>query len=75
MSQIKYIRENVFKMKRQQDFADAIGVDQSAVSRWENGGSPSLEAMTAIREAAKARKIRWNDSLFFSPSKPVGAEQ
>ena len=70
MNPIKHIREQVFKMKRQQEFADAIGVDQSAVSRSERGASPSLEAMAAIRSEALRRKLRWNDKLFFeAPSK------
>jgi transcriptional regulator with XRE-family HTH domain len=74
MNAIKNIRENVFKMKRQQEFADAIGVDQSAVSRWERGASPSLEAMAAIRGAAQKRRLRWNDKLFFeAPSEKEDA--
>lgn len=71
MSQIKHIREKVFKMNRQSDFAAAIGVDQSAVSRWENGASPSHEAMVAIRNVALERKLKWNDRLFFEmPATP-----
>ncbi|MBA9034965.1 hypothetical protein HNR29_005529 [Rhizobium leguminosarum] len=32
--------------------------------------APSLDEMKAIRDAAEARKIKWNDRLFFETPKP-----
>lgn len=67
MNAIRHIRKNVFRLK-QQEFAAIAGVQQSTVSRWERGeASPSLDEMAAIRTAAKDRRIKWNDGLFFAP--------
>jgi transcriptional regulator with XRE-family HTH domain len=70
MNAIRHIRKNVFRL-RQQDFAAIAGVQQSTVSRWEKGeAAPSLDEMAAIRDAARARRLRWNDRLFFeTPAK------
>jgi transcriptional regulator with XRE-family HTH domain len=65
MNQIKFIRTQVFKVT-QQEFADMAGVRQGSVSRWENGGAPSLEEMQKIRDAAFERDIQWDDAWFFS---------
>jgi transcriptional regulator with XRE-family HTH domain len=64
MSAIRHIRREVFKAT-QAEFAALAGVTQASVSRWETGGSPSLDEMQAIREAAGARGIKWNDAWFF----------
>ncbi|WP_127524647.1 helix-turn-helix transcriptional regulator [Mesorhizobium sp. Z1-4] len=64
MSAIRHIRTEVFKLK-QAEFAVAIGVSQSTVSRWEKGVAPSLTEMQAIRSAAVERGYDWNDALFF----------
>ena len=66
MNPMKHIRKNLFKAN-QQAFAQIAGVQQSTISRWENGaGAPSLEEMQRIREAAaKLKGVRWNDRLFF----------
>lgn len=64
MSPIQHVRKNIFRMK-QADFAALAGVAQPTVSRWERGGSPTLAEMQAIREAATARGIRWQDKWFF----------
>lgn len=65
MNAIKHIRKNVFKAT-QQEFAEIAGVQQSTVHRWERGVPPTLTEMNAIREAARARKLKWNDALFFN---------
>lgn len=59
----------------QAQFAAALGVDQSTVSRWEQGKlSPGLEAVAKIRALArqeqfvrawKKRALRWSDALLF----------
>jgi transcriptional regulator with XRE-family HTH domain len=64
MNAIKFIRKTVFKVT-QAEFADIAGVVQASVSRWENGIAPSLDEMQAIRSAAAARGIEWNDAWFF----------
>ncbi|GEM_PF-2239189 len=74
MNAIRHIRKNVFRL-RQQDFAAIAGVQQSTVSRWEKGeASPSLSEMAAIRDAARSRRLRWNDRLFFEAPTPSSQE-
>jgi DNA-binding transcriptional regulator YiaG len=68
MNALKHIRKNVFKLT-QAEFSAIAGVTQATVSRWENGVAPSLDEMKAIRAAAEARKIKWNDRLFFETPK------
>lgn len=73
MNTLRHIRKSVFKLT-QQEFAAIAGVQQSTVSRWENGdAAPSLEEMAAIRRAAQERRIRWNDRLFFEGPTPEKA--
>ena len=72
MNAITHIRKKVFRLT-QQEFAVIAGVQQSMVSRWENGhAAPTLDEMARIREAAGARKIRWSDKFFFeAPARPA----
>lgn len=70
MSAIRHIRKQVFKV-RQAEFAAIAGVTQATVSRWERGGAPSLEEMQRIREAAAARRLRWQDKWFFEMPSPA----
>jgi len=43
-------------------------VSQATVSRWENGeGSPSLENIIALRQAAARKGIAWDHEWLFSP--------
>lgn len=68
MSAIRHIRKKVFGVT-QQEFAAIAGVQQSTISRWENGeAAPTLDEMGRIREAAKGRKLKskWDDRLFFA---------
>lgn len=64
MSTIRHIRKTVFNVS-QSEFAAIAGVTQATVSRWENGVSPSLDEMKAIRDAALSRDLAWDDSIFF----------
>jgi transcriptional regulator with XRE-family HTH domain len=74
MSAIRHIRCHVFGVT-QAEFAALAGVTQASVSRWETGVAPSLDDMRAIREAAVARGIDWNDAWFFElPADAVAAE-
>jgi transcriptional regulator with XRE-family HTH domain len=68
MNAIHHIRCNVFGVT-QKDFASFAGVQQSTVSRWENGTAvPSLAELQSIRKAAAKRKLKakWDDRLFFA---------
>lgn len=69
MNAIRHIRKNVFGVT-QHEFAAIAGVQQASVSRWENGGAPTLEEMQRIRAAASepGRKLKrkWRDDLFFT---------
>lgn len=65
MKPITHIRKKVFGMSQAQ-FAEALGVSQSTVSRWDSGTAvPTQTEMEAIRELASKRSIEWNDSWFF----------
>jgi transcriptional regulator with XRE-family HTH domain len=64
MNALRYIRKHVFQVT-QTEFADLAGVGQASVSRWENGVAPSLDEMQAIRRAAAARGLAWDDRWFF----------
>jgi transcriptional regulator with XRE-family HTH domain len=65
MHPIKKIRRDIFRTT-QSAFADIAGVNQATVSRWERGEfEPSRDEMAKIRDEARRRRIRWNDSLFF----------
>ena len=69
MNTIKHIRKAVFGVT-QQAFAEIAGVQQSTISRWENGdAAPTLDEMERIRAATKGRKLKakWDDRLFFAP--------
>lgn len=61
---VRFIRLAIFKVS-QEEFAAIAKVAQPSVSRWENGGSPSLEEMQNIRKEAVARKLPWDDRWFF----------
>lgn len=67
MHALIHIRKVVFGLT-QKDFAEAVKVHQSTVSRWETGElCPSSHEMGAIRDLAKARGIEWDDRWFFEP--------
>lgn len=46
-------------------FADAVGVTQPTVWRWENGSEPKRDALQKIRDAALERGLDWDDKFFF----------
>ena len=72
MTPIQFIRTEVFKAK-QSEFAEIAQVAQATVSRWENGGSPSLDEMRNIRETAFRRGLAWSDTWFFVVPSQVAA--
>jgi DNA-binding transcriptional regulator YiaG len=68
MNAIARIRKSRLKLS-QAAFAAALGVSQSAVSRWETGETElSLSEMNKIRDLAAARGIAWNNDWFFETS-------
>ena len=65
MNAMAKIRKTVFNMP-QAAFADAVGVNQSTISRWESGHlHPGRPEMEAIRELAAGLDVLWSDSWFF----------
>lgn len=65
MSPLLRIRSEILKIS-QAEMAEVAGVTQPTVSRWEAGMSePSRDALMRIREAARRKKIKWNDAWFF----------
>ena len=65
MHPMAHLRKNIFELS-QRDFAAAIGVNQSTVSRWEAAElEPSRSEMAAIRALAERRAIEWHDRWFF----------
>lgn len=74
MSTIRHIRTEVFQLS-QAEFASLAGVGQGSVSRWENGTPLSLQEMQAIREAAIARGIAWDDKWFFEIPPPAASAE
>jgi len=66
----KHIRECVFGIRTQSEFADLLGYEQATVSRFENGMPFSSGAMKRIRELAAKRAIKWDNNWFFEAPKP-----
>lgn len=73
MTPIENIRRNIFKMKRQVEFAKCIGVSSSTVHRWENGAPMTSDNMQLIRDAADRLDIAWDDRWFFEIPKEHAA--
>jgi transcriptional regulator with XRE-family HTH domain len=69
MSTIAHVRKQVLGLN-QAELAALTGVSQATVSRWERGGlQPSLRELTIMRDEAKRRGKRWNDTWFFEEPK------
>jgi transcriptional regulator with XRE-family HTH domain len=65
MSTIKHIRLTIFQMD-QKEFAKAVGVNQSTVSKWERGATLTLKNVVGLRRAAIDLGLPWSDELLFS---------
>lgn len=62
----RFIREHVFGIASQHEFAAALGYEQATVSRFENGVRRiSVECQERIRALARARGIEWDNNWFF----------
>jgi transcriptional regulator with XRE-family HTH domain len=66
----QYIRTHVFRCETQEEFAHLLGYNQSQISRFERR-TLSRQAQERIRDAAKKKKIRWDDRWFFEVPKSV----
>lgn len=69
-----HIRTRVFKCASQDEFAVIFGTTQASVSRWERDGRIPAHKQEAVRQAARDRKITWDDSWFFDVPAQAEAE-
>jgi transcriptional regulator with XRE-family HTH domain len=62
----RFIRESVFGISTQHEFAKLLRYEQATVSRFESGARRmSLDAQERIRALARRRGIRWDNNWFF----------
>ena len=60
-----FVRRLVFGMT-QAVYAEALGLRQGTVSKWESAGKfTSVEAMERVRALGEAQKIKFNDTWLF----------
>lgn len=71
MTPARFIREAVFGIQTQREFASLLQYEQATISRFENGVPFSSEAQRRIRTLAQLRKIDWDNNWFFEVP-PVG---
>lgn len=65
MSSLFHVRKNVLQIT-QSEMAALTGARQATVSRWERGElEPDRRQLTAIRDEAKRRGLKWDDRWFF----------
>ena len=75
MTPMLYIRERVFQVTTQTEWAESLGVAQSTVSRWESGLSkPESDVLLRLRSLAYQWDIQWNDDWFFAAPSPAAEE-
>ena len=71
-SPARFIRECVFGVKTQDEFAQMLGYQQATISRFETGEQPlSTKAQERIRHLARRRRIDWDNNWFFEVPKNV----
>lgn len=73
MTPARYIREHVFGIRTQREFAEALGYEQATISRFESGLQFSSEAQKRIRDLAAARCVSWDNNWFFAVPQHGGA--
>lgn len=68
----RYIREHIFEVATQWEFAAMLGYEQATISRFETGTCPfSSGAQRKIRDLAAKRGIDWDNNWFFDvPNSP-----
>ena len=68
----RFIRERVFGVKTQDEFAQLLGYQQATISRFETGEQPlSTKAQERIRQLARRKRIEWDNNWFFEVPKSV----
>lgn len=62
----RFIRERVFGVPTQKEFAELLGVKQASISRWETGeNGPSKAAIARMKALAERRRIKWDYKWVF----------
>ena len=67
----RFIREHVFGLKTQDEFARLLGYQQATISRFETGQPLSTKAQERIRRLARCRQVKWDNNWFFEVPKRV----
>ena len=62
----RFIRETIFGIKRQAEFAELLGYEQPTISRFETGMRLSAEAQERILHLARARNIPFDSNWFWN---------
>jgi transcriptional regulator with XRE-family HTH domain len=70
LSTARYIREHVFGIPTQAEFARLLNYTQATISRFETGEIVAgRDFQERVRALARERKVRWNDRWFFEVPK------
>jgi DNA-binding transcriptional regulator YiaG len=65
LTPMAHIRRNVFGLT-QEGFAQALGVTQPTISKWETEGlQPDRAEMAQIRQMAADKGLKWDDRWFW----------
>jgi transcriptional regulator with XRE-family HTH domain len=65
MTPARFIREQVFGVETQREWAKMLGYRQPTISRYETGQPLSSKAQDRIRRLARKRRIEWDNNWFF----------
>src|SRR5262245_34764369 len=76
MTPARYIRERIFGVTSQTEFARLLGYEQPSISRFESGLPLSRSAQERIRRLAAKRRITWDNNWFFEVPRdaPLGGK-
>jgi transcriptional regulator with XRE-family HTH domain len=70
LSTARYIREHVFGIPTQAEFARLLNYTQATISRIETGEiALGRDYQDRVRALARDRGVRWNDTWFFEVPK------
>lgn len=68
----RFIRERVFNVETQEEFARLLGYRQATISRFETGEQKlSTKAQERIRKLALKKRLPWDNNWFFEVPKSV----